>query len=161
MDKDKQETLFKKYPTIFRDIGKPMNETAMYWGIQFGNGWEGLLDETCSKITQIEKITGIKTVANTLKEKYGIARFYTDIYTEDARYINKERMSDEDIELWIEIIDIMISEFEWRTAYVCEMCGKPGELRQTGWVLTLCQECLKKKTWEQSINCLKLKSEMN
>jgi RNA polymerase-binding transcription factor DksA len=36
-----------------------------------------------------------------------------------------------------------ITKAEAESYHVCEVCGEPGKLRQTGWVLTLCAPCYK------------------
>lgn len=42
--------LCKKYPKIFRDRYAPMNQTAMCWGFEIGDGWFNIIDITCGNI---------------------------------------------------------------------------------------------------------------
>lgn len=60
----------------------------------------------------------LDVVATQVKEKYGTLRFY--IYGGDS-YING-----------------LIDMAESMSAITCEVCGAPGEIRDGGWVRTLC-----------------------
>ena len=59
--------------------------------------------------------------ASQVKEKFGDLRFYMTSATE---------------EMWT-----LIHEAEKLAGETCEACGKPGEQRGGGWVLTLCDDC--------------------
>ncbi len=37
----------------------------------------------------------------------------------------------------------IISKYEKLSSTVCETCGEPGQLRQGGWLATLCDNCVK------------------
>jgi hypothetical protein len=50
MRKELDEQLCKKYPEIFRDRTGNMQETAMCWGMEHGDGWYGILDALCASI---------------------------------------------------------------------------------------------------------------
>lgn len=50
MKKELQEQIFKKYPLLFSDRTKPMQETCMCWGLTVGDGWYNLIDELCAKL---------------------------------------------------------------------------------------------------------------
>jgi hypothetical protein len=54
-----------------------------------------------------------------IKEKYGTLRFYADGNMDDI---------------------------EIRSECVCEECGRPGKLRNTGWWKTLCDKCAEPET---------------
>lgn len=45
---DKQ--LCEKYPKIFADRYKPMNQTCMCWGFDHGDGWYNIIDNMCAVI---------------------------------------------------------------------------------------------------------------
>lgn len=55
-----------------------------------------------------------------VKEKFGGLRFYTNFETEE--------------------ISKLIENAEDKSYITCEECGKPGQLRKGGWLLTLCNE---------------------
>lgn len=40
------------------------------------------------------------------------------------------------------VLDALFTAAERKSVTVCEDCGKPGEIRNTGWVRTLCDTCL-------------------
>jgi len=50
MRKELDEALCKKYPKIFRDRTGNMQETAMCWGMEHGDGWHDILDALCASI---------------------------------------------------------------------------------------------------------------
>jgi hypothetical protein len=50
MKKELQEKIFKKYPLLYGDRTKPMQETCMCWGLDVGNGWYDLIDEVSAKL---------------------------------------------------------------------------------------------------------------
>jgi hypothetical protein len=105
MKTELQQKIFDKYPKIFGDRTKPMNETCMCWGLEVGDGWYNLIDTLCEALTytyttsvQVDeedgKRLGIESynfnekssyyftieppqvIATQVKEKYGTLRFY-------------------------------------------------------------------------------------
>jgi hypothetical protein len=116
MKAELQEKLFSKYPKMFGDRTKPMNETCMCWGLEVGDGWYNLIDTLCEALTytyttsiQVDEEDGKRlgvesynfnekssyyftieppqVIATQVKEKYGTLRFY---YREEY---NEEIMS--------------------------------------------------------------------
>ena len=130
MDDKLDSLLCEKYPKIFADRFKPMNETAMCWGFECGDGWFDILDIACGQIqshidwknkyakTEDEKVPQV--VAAQIKEKFGTLRFYTNGSNEYVHGI--------------------ISMAEAMSARTCEKCGSPGRLRGRGWLYTACDE---------------------
>lgn len=53
-----------------------------------------------------------------IKEKFGSLRFYVNSASDECHRI--------------------ISRYENLSSEICETCGEPGELRQGGWMRTLC-----------------------
>jgi hypothetical protein len=119
---DKQ--LCEKYPKIFVDRFGDMQETAMCWGFECGDGWYQLIDKLCSEIQwHLDKNAKPNTqqfVAVQVKEKFGTLRFYGD-------------GGDECIRSFIWFAESM-------SGIMCETCGKPGQRRGNGWVYTACDE---------------------
>ena len=97
MKKEFQNKLFKKYPKIFRQKDLSIQETAMCWGIDCGDGWYDLIDKLCEEIqsrvnsinrNRRHKIENTKPSlvpipmnefvceAMQVKEKWGTLRFY-------------------------------------------------------------------------------------
>jgi hypothetical protein len=131
MKKELQDKLYAKYPKIFVQRKLSIQQSAMPWGFECGDGWYWLIDQLCeciqsyidnNKIPQLE--------ATQVKEKFGTLRFYTNI-SEDN-------------------IAGMIWFAEYLSAYICENCGSTEEVSQTtkGWIRTLCATCLNKNSKE-------------
>ena len=127
MKEELDSLLVNKYPKIFRDRNADMRTTAMCWGFDHGNGWFTLLDKLCSHIQwHIDQSKGKvpQVIATQVKEKYGGLRFY--FYGGD------------------DYIDGSVSLAESLSYKICEDCGSTKNVTQTeGWILTLCEECLK------------------
>lgn len=51
MNPELTKKLYQKYPKIFADKNKSMQETCMCWGIECGDGWYHLLDVLCEALT--------------------------------------------------------------------------------------------------------------
>ena len=121
---DKQ--LCEKYPKIFVNRNGDMTKTCMYWGFSCGDGWYDLIDTLCENIQSYIDNNSSETrvisqvVAEQVKEKFGTLRFYTS---------GGDRL-----------IDGMIWFAESMSGRICETCGNPGKLRNSGWLVTLCDE---------------------
>lgn len=116
MTPEKEDKLIKRFPTIFRDAGKPPNQSCMAFGMEVGDGWFDLIWDLCEELEKVDPTA----YALQVKEKFGGLRFYIQgevegVYEVENRY---ENMS-----------------FE-----VCEVCGEKGKLRGVGWWKTLCEE---------------------
>lgn len=121
---DKQ--LCEKYPKIFANRYADMRTTAMCWGFEHGDGWYNIIDQLCGNIQhhidwknrggQVMQ----QVVAAQVKEKFGTLRFY---YDGGDDYIGG-----------------LVSMAESMSGVTCETCGKPGKLREGGWLRTLCDE---------------------
>jgi len=133
-----QNKLFKKYPKIFRQKDLSCKETAMCWGIEFGDGWYQLIDWLCGFIqwyvdnNKIEQIEAIQ-----IKEKFGGLRFYTN-------YCDKS-------------INGAISLAEYMSYLICENCGITQNVstNEHGYIQSLCKKCREKnknkerETWKK------------
>ena len=126
MDSELDKQLCEKYPKIFVNRNGDMKETCMYWGLSVGDGWYDLIDTLCENIQSYIDNNSSETrvipqiVADQVKEKFGTLRFYTS---------GGDRL-----------IDGMIWFAESMSSRICESCGKPGKLRNSGWLVTLCDE---------------------
>lgn len=89
-----------------------------------GVGWWELMYHMCSTLKPIMATApDCKIRVAQVKEKFGGLRFYYDS-------IGKG-------EIWAEV-DKIVSAAEDESYRVCEVCGKPGQARYTGWIKTLC-----------------------
>jgi len=130
MREELDRKLCEKYPKIFADRYKPMNETAMCWGFECGDGWYKILDSLCRQIQhhvdwrqeQKDKYGRgdgcSQVVADQVKEKFGGLRFY---------YHGGD-----------DVVDGMVRMAESWAANTCETCGESGRLRGQGWLYTAC-----------------------
>lgn len=121
MKKELQDKLYNKYPSLFKDKDKSMQETCMCWGIDCGEGWFSLIDKMCEEIMKVDKKKEIRFIQ--VKEKFASLRCYTNIYVKEVE----------------EIIDRYVVE-SYKT---CEHCGAKENVHtnQDGWMSTLCNEC--------------------
>ena len=122
------EKLCEKYPKIFIDRNKPMDQTAMCWGMQCGDGWYWLIDKLCGFFMKIQEQTGAEVVATQVKEKFGGLR----IHYEFLGVINDNCK---------EMIAKHIRDAEIEASKTCEQCGNPGKLVRKDWIETLCWKC--------------------
>ena len=86
------------------------------FGIECGKGWYEILDELIGKIIALQP----DAQASQIKEKYGELRVYMMSATD-------------------EVLDL-IDEYTEKSLRTCEVCGKPGELYDDGWLKTRCEE---------------------
>lgn len=120
MKAELQLKLIKKYPSLFKDINKPITESLIPFGCECGNGWYDILDELFDKLSQYKSLYLVQ-----VKEKFAGLRVYFDADNEsdyDSAYK-------------------YIEEAYKKSVKTCEYCGKPGEIRNGGWLTTLCDEC--------------------
>lgn len=52
MNAELDKKLCDTYPEIFTDRHAPMNQTAMCWGFECGDGWYWLIDQLCAALVQ-------------------------------------------------------------------------------------------------------------
>jgi predicted nucleic acid-binding Zn ribbon protein len=124
MTKELQDKLYKKYPKIFAQKDLPVSQTAMCWGMEFGDGWYWLIDNLCSYLQfQTDENNKPQIEASQVKEKFGGLRFYIDMGYEEAFNI--------------------ISFVQSLSFSVCEECGTTKDVTQNkqGWIRSLCPKC--------------------
>ena len=119
---DENVYLSRKYPYLFNKDGTPYD-----FEDDVGEGWKDLCIRTFEKIadayikydTELQRFALIQ-----MKEKFGGLRIYLGGMATG---------------LYDEVYDI-VSNAEEESYTICEKCGKPGKLRDTGWMKTLCEE---------------------
>jgi hypothetical protein len=121
MDTKLEAKLVEKYPNLYSRYGGDIRETCMGWGMSCGDGWFKLLDELSANLEPLN------IVAAQVKEKFGGLRFYIEGCDESV----------------YDKVYALIDEAEHQSYKICETCGKDGELRQGGWMVTACDECQK------------------
>jgi hypothetical protein len=118
-----EKSMHEKYPEMFANP---------YGGFDIGPGWWPIVEALCGQIHHHVRWTNEQkekygsgegcpqVVVAQIKEKFGGLRFYYD--------------GGDDT------VDGMVRMAESWAARHCEVCGKPGEPRNTGWIKTLCDE---------------------
>ena len=142
MNEELDKILCEKYPKIFRDRSKSMQESCMHWGFEHGDGWYNIIEAACRNIQnhvdwkrkqepyasmshdEFDEIH--QPIAAQVKEKFGTLRFYVD-------------NSNREVSGAIVLAELM-------SGRTCEYSGSPGTPRRGGWVKTLCDACESNKT---------------
>ncbi|HNW88054.1 MAG TPA: hypothetical protein PKN48_00195 [Bacteroidales bacterium] len=114
MNRELQQKLFEKYPTIFKQKDLTPLQSPICFGIETEDGWYDLLDTLCFLLTEVCP----EIEATQVKSKFGGLRFYVD-HANDAA-------------------NTLISFAENMSYKLCEICGNRGERIQGGWIWTLC-----------------------
>jgi len=116
MNEKLDEALARDFPKLYADRFGNIRTSCMPWGFECRSGWEPLIRRLS------EKLEG-HTVAVQVKEKFGGLRFYVTTATDEIYNI--------------------IDAAEAESFTICEKCGKPGAVRDGGWIETLCENCFK------------------
>lgn len=142
-NKEFDKFMCEKFPELFRDRNKPMSQTCMCWGFDLnGPGWNHLLYNLCEKLDFVRQQTGIITVFDQIKEKFGGGRFYYHIDTENCK------LEDSIIKIWCSFIDNAIDKAEWESNQTCATCGKQywhDKITIGKWVYDTCKDCFKRE----------------
>jgi hypothetical protein len=128
MNKELELKLVEKYPKILKEYGGDKTKTCMHWGMECGDGWYTLLDETMQKIQYICDTTHVQVVAEQVKEKFGTLRFYYRVET--------------NFDIIKNVISSVVNDAEKQSMHVCENTGKIGYKCQSpqGYLRTLSKE---------------------
>ena len=141
MRQELQDKLYEKYPNLFSNKDKSIQQSCMAFGIECNCGWYDLLSAVCWRIFQHEKnITDRVRIRNEnnkendqsdleyepvkfdqIKEKFGGIRIY---YTGGDDYIQG-----------------VVSLADEMSYKICEVCGNSGKPNKGGWITTLCDNC--------------------
>ena len=121
MNKDLQDKLINKYPSLFKDRYNDVEDFSFTF--ECGDGWFDLIDDLCGKIVAL----GPNVYASQVKEKFGGLRFYVDNVTIKT----SSKIFDE------------IRDAESKSFHICEKCGcdNASTRNSRGWLVTLCDSC--------------------
>ena len=124
MREELDKLLCEKYPKMFVNRHKSMQETCMCWGFSCGDGWFDLIDQLCSNIQnyidQNKHLNVPQVTVDQVKEKFGTLRFYVTGGNE--------------------LIQGMIWFAESMSGRICETCGAPGKRQGQGYIYTACDK---------------------
>lgn len=127
MREELQQKLYDDYPKIFANSKLPYNKSILSWyGIECEDGWYQLIHNMCWYIQHTIDIKNIQqVVATQIKEKFGYLSFY---------HVGGNN-----------ITEVMISQNEQMSFYICEYCGTTLNVGHTNeWIKTICKECYDK-----------------
>jgi predicted transport protein len=125
----------KKYYFIKPD--PTYQDNLMEFGWECGEGWFPIIEEALNKIEEIiekmpkkeQKVFKKSFEILQIKQKLGGLRIYVNMRTD-------------------EIVETIV-EAEEKAEQTCEVCGKPGKLREVNrWLFTSCDEHYNKKLEE-------------
>lgn len=125
--REKEERrIMDKYPNIFPVENKGLS-------LEIGAGWLSLVDELCMVLDRICKTSNVSITAMQVKEKFGSLRFYFMLeYPEDINEEGAKKIKDS--------VGSIINMYECASSKICEICGKPGERVNNGWVSIRCEK---------------------
>ena len=140
----KLEQLIDTYPRLLRGTGPVIPG-------YIGAGWHPIVMRLMAGIDALlddELAAGFRLIQ--VKEKFGGLRFYFDLngrkdFTVDIFGVGRLRIPDQDKDglpprpAELDHINQLIRSAEEEASRTCEACGRPGELRKGGWVVTLCE----------------------
>lgn len=162
------EEFMSRFPILFQERKKSMQETCMCWGIECPKGWWHILEQLCTVLEfhnmEFVKNYNLAIVADQVKEKFGTLRFYFSIRTVDDDGVvidkvdengdlvsdklthrldeNTHRIAADYLEM---LADKYISEAEDMTYNTCARCGIPLEkdnkVETKGWITYICKDC--------------------
>jgi hypothetical protein len=133
------DALYNKYPDMFQNRHKSIQESCMAFGIECDLGWYKILSNLCYEISQHEgHITNEKNLLgksrydenytpvkfDQIKEKFGGLRVY---YSGGDEFVRG-----------------LVHMAEAMSYCICERCGNKGSPNKQGWIRTLCDECKEK-----------------
>ena len=151
MNKDLEKKLEEKFS--FMKKGKSLAEQHkegfigdLYsaFGLECDDGWYDLIYDLCTEITKFydEIKKPINLHVNQIKEKFGGLRFYFSLDNEKS---DTSDAKNDNHELYKKIHQI-VQKYCDKSYEVCEVCGKPGKLREDlPWIRTLCEGCYKEE----------------
>lgn len=126
MNRENSKILTEKYPYLYRRAV----ELGYSFAFECGDGWFDIINELSAKLEEMivpfmedfDIDNESVPCAEQVKEKWGILCFYMSTSTDE--------------------MDDAICDAEVKSAYTCEVCGKPATHYPHGWAKTRCDECL-------------------
>lgn len=97
------------------------------FSLEFDPGWDQIVLDLARELDEIDP----EWQPVQIKEKFGGLRCYLD----------SGNMSDD----VYDAVSDAVERAERRASRTCEICGSPGELRNGGWMKTLCDEHARKR----------------
>ena len=133
-------SLYEKYPDLFKDVGGDPRSTCMAFGIECNIGWYDIISSVCWRIFQHEK--NIKERVD-IRNKYDTCNDKSDIDYVPVKFQQiKEKYGG--LRIYFsggdDYIMGVVSMAEEMSYKICEVCGNPGKPNKGGWISTLCED---------------------
>lgn len=132
MKQELQDKLYEAFPLLYY---KEPHYSPYISGFDIDDGWYDIIWELSEKINPLVEKNNLAVEKDNyfqviqIKEKFAGLRYYISGTIEEV----------------FDEIHKYIGEAESKSFSTCERCGKPGTLRTGGWMLTLCDECDRKR----------------
>lgn len=130
MNKQNTAALFAEFPDLFPPQAMDERTGLMGYGFSHGDGWYAIVHDLLGDLSTIRRTLPEEERdafwVFQVKEKFGGLRCYLDRYPKDQEAREAAMAA--------------IRVAEELASATCEVCGKPGTLRQGGWIRTLCDE---------------------
>lgn len=140
--RERGEALDRAFRDEFRYQFAPRTVAGrkFYPEISVGEGWWPMIRDMCAEIH--EKVKDLDNAVWVfqwlqIKEKFGTLRAYHNINSQI------------DPSTYQEITDIVF-KYEQKSEKTCEVCGEPGKLTSSGWLITLCDDHAKRREEENN-----------
>lgn len=141
MDAELQQKLYDKYPDLFSNKHKGIQNSCMAWGCEVGNGWYEIISSVCWMIKQHED--------NKRYRKEYLEKNEPERLSEEPEYFPvkfdqvKEKYGG--LRLYFsggdDYVEGLVSMAEAMSYNVCEVCGNKGQPNKGGWISTRCESC--------------------
>ena len=156
MRRELDEQLCARYPLIFKDRNENMQNTAMCWGLECGDGWYNIIDVLCGLLTS--EYRGAKNrYDHFIEVGVGGVLYGTKKVTQEDIDEAKTKLDEETLKVPVAVqvkekfgglrfyVQAAtdkhyqyISFAESMSYRTCEECGNPGKTYTDGWHTTLC-----------------------
>jgi len=166
MSPELEKQLIEKYPVLFLGRHKPITESLMAFGCEFGDGWYKIFDDLCSYITRLskrEELLKLKPELVTkenhgymrvkvpdisftqVKEKYGTMRVYwmgngIDNWEEIEAKLDPSVITNNLFDSYYDRVENAIEYVGFLSGRTCEVCGEPGKVYTNGWYVARCKK---------------------
>jgi hypothetical protein len=167
MKPELQNKLIEEYPVLFQDRHKPMTQSLMCFGCEFGDGWYNIFDDLCHYLTVLskgEQLVKLKPELETkenygymylknptisftqVKEKYGTMRVYwigngvEGDWDEIKSKFDDSVNSDKLFSKYYDRVENAIDFTEFLSGKICEECGESGKVYTNGWCVSRCKK---------------------
>lgn len=140
---DLQETLFARYPEVFRRDSE--SRPTLRHGVECGDGWFHLIDALCSILVMQTRHKARLAQTEPDSEAREALRAAAEVAAEavPAAIQIKEKLGG--LQLFLRGVPgehkAAILMVEMLSRSVCEACGGQGELRTGSWLVTQCDAC--------------------